>query len=624
MGIEATIQMWMTYALVIGALALYASERLPMEVVSIGVVCALMIFFHLFPVIDATGENLLNGQRLLQGFANPALVTVLALLVMGQAMVRAGVLDVLARIVLRAGRGSLWFSVLLVLLVAMSVSAFLNNIPVVVIFIPIMQGLATRFGRAPSKLMIPLSYAAVLGGMTTLVGSSTNLLVNSAMIELGGEPFGFFDFTIPGLVMAATGLAYLMGVAPRILPARESMADRLLSGPGGRQFIAQLTVLDGSPLVGKGAPGGMFPSLPDITVRMVQREEEAILPPFEAFAARPGDVLVVAATRKALTEALSRKTAQIDPKFATEARAPRPADKARADDGGLPWDGTAQVMAEVMVAPGSRYEGQTLRQIGFFNHTRCVVLGIQRRSRMIRTRMTDIRMEAGDVLLVQGDAADINDLKANREVVLIEWSAEELPTQSSAPLAALIFVAAIGLAAAGLLSLVVATLTGAVAVVATGALNVRQAARAVDTRIVTTIGAALAMGVALQETGGAQFVARQMVDAMHGAGPGVVLSVFFLTVAVLSNLVTTKTAAVLFTPIALDVAYEVGVPPEAFAVAVVFAANCSFASPLGYQTNLLVLGPGHYRFIDFARAGIPLIVIMWLAFSAFAPWWYGL
>lgn len=624
MGIEATIQMWMTYALVIGALVLYAWEKLPMEVVSIGVVCALMIFFHLFPVFDAAGDNVLNGQRLLQGFANPALVTVLALLVMGQAMVRAGVLDVLARIVLRVGRGSLWFSVLLVLLVAMLVSAFLNNIPVVVIFIPIMQGLSTQFGRPPSKLMIPLSYAAVLGGMTTLVGSSTNLLVNSAMIELGGEPFAFFDFTIPGLVMAGAGLAYLMGVAPRILPARESMADRLLSGPGGRQFIAQLTIAGDSPLVGKGAPGGMFPSLPNITVRMVQREEEAILPPFEAFAARPGDVLVVAATRKALTEALSRKTAQIDPKFATEARAPRPADKVRADDGELPWDGTAQVMAEVMVAPGSRYEGQTLRQIGFFNQTRCVVLGIQRRSRMIRTKMTDIRLEAGDVLLVQGDAADINDLKANREVVLIEWSAEELPTQSSAPLAALIFIAAIGLAAAGLLSLVVATLTGAVAVVATGALNVRQAARAVDTRIVTTIGAALAMGVALQETGGAQFVARQMVDALQGAGPGVVLSVFFLTVAVLSNLVTTKTAAVLFTPIALDVAREVGVPPEAFAVAVVFAANCSFASPLGYQTNLLVLGPGHYRFIDFARAGIPLIVIMWLAFSAFAPWWYGL
>ncbi|MCW5699080.1 MAG: SLC13 family permease [Rhodospirillales bacterium] len=616
--------MWATFALVVIALALYASEKMPMEVISIGVVCALLVFFQLFPVLDPAGRNVLDAHRLLQGFANPALVTVLALLVMGQGMVRAGLLDVLARIVLRAGRGRLWFSIFLVLMVAISISAFLNNIPVVVIFIPIMQGLAMQFSMPPSKLMIPLSYAAVLGGMTTLVGSSTNLLVNSAMIELDLRPFGFFDFTVPGIAMVAVGLLYLMLVAPRILPGRASMVDRILAGGSGKQFIAQLTIAEDSTLVGMSAPGGLFPSLPDITVRLVQRDEEAILPPFEGFTAQPGDVLVVAATRKALTDALSRKVAQIDPKYAKRERPTRAGAKSRNGGDDLPWDGAAQVMAEVMVAPGSRYEGQTLRQIGFFSQTHCVVLGIQRRSRMIRTRMTEIRLEAGDVLLVQGDAHDINQLKANREVVLIEWSAEELQTQVSAPVAALIFAVAIGIAATGLVSLVVATLTGAVAMVVCGALNVRQAARAVDPKIVTTIGAALAMGVALQETGGAQHVARLLVDAMRGAGPSVVLSVFFLTVAVLSNLVTTKTAAVLFTPIAIDIAREVGVPAEPFAVAVVFAANCSFASPLGYQTNLLVLGPGHYRFIDFARAGIPLIVLLWLVFSAVVPWWYGL
>ena len=615
--------MWVTYALVLVALILFATEAVAMEVVSVGVVCALLILFTVFPLYDGIGRNLLPPERILQGFANPALITVLALLVMGQGMVRAGVLDLVARAVLRMGRGRQWFSVLLVLVVAMTVSAFLNNIPVVVIFIPVMQGLAVRFGSSPSKLMIPLSYAAVAGGMTTLVGSSTNLLVNSAMIELGQKPFGFFDFTVPGMIMAVVGLAYLVVVAPRLLPARARLADTMMS-TSGRQFIAQMAIAADSPLVGKGAPGGLFASLPDMTVRMVQRAEEAILPPFEGFSAQPGDVLVVAATRKALMEVLARGAARLHPELSPVPRHKGNGKARIRDDDDSPWSDESQMIAEVMVAPASRYEGQTLRQIGFHQQTACVVLGIQRRARMIRVKMTEIRLEAGDVLLVQGRAADVNALKINRDVVLIEWTAEELATTTHGLTATLIFIGSIGLAAAGVLPLVVCTLSGAVAMVATGVVNIRQAGRAVDPRIVTTIGAALALGVALQETGGAQYVAQNLVEAVAGAPPWVVLSLFFLTVAGLSNIVTTKTAAVLFTPIAVDIAHEIGVAPASFALAVVFAANCSFASPLGYQTNLLVLGPGHYRFTDFARVGIPLVFILWIAFTLFVPGWYGL
>ena len=624
---EQSVQMWAIFAVIVCALIMYAMERIAMEVVSVGVVCALLVLFQIFPLTDAWGENRLSPARLLQGFANPALATVLALLVMGQGMVRAGVLDVGARWVLKLGGGRKWQSVGLALLAAAAVSAFLNNIPVVVIFIPIMQALAIRFQGSASKLMIPLSYAAVLGGMTTLVGSSTNLLVNSAMIELKLTPFTFFEFSVPGLVMASAGFFYVLFIAPALLPRRERLAGFLFSG-AGKQFIAQFTIAADSPLVGRGAPGGLFSSLPDMTVRMVQRGEEAILPPFEGFEARPADILVVAATRKALTEALVRKAGLLHPDLPAGRRDKKSESKAKtkvmaADEEGPAWNAGSQVVAEVMVVPASRLEGQTLRQVGFHNLTHCVVLGIQRRARMIRSRMTDIRLEAGDILLVQGKAAQVNALKANRDVVLMEWSAEELPELTHGRAAILIFVAAIGLSATGLVPLVVTTLCGAVAMVGLGVLNVAQAARAVDPRIVTTIGAALALGVAMQETGGAQFIAGGLVRALEGAGPATVLSLFFLVVAGLSNVISTKTAAVLFTPIAIDIAREMNVPPHAFAVAVVFAANCSFASPLGYQTNLLVLGPGHYRFVDFVRAGVPLILVLWLAFTLFVPWWYG-
>ena len=277
-----------------------------------------------------------------------------------------------------------------------------------------------------------------------------------------------------------------------------------------------------------------------------------------------------------------------------------------------------------MVAPASRFIGLTLSQIGFRYKTHCIVLGMERRSRMMRSRVTDIRLEAGDVLLIQGQPDDVHHLKTLRDVVLMEWSAEELPALDHAKRATLIFLGVVVSAAAGFLPIVVSALCGAAAMVVVGVLNIGQAFRAVDPKIVTTIGAALALGVALQETGGAAYLAGGLLQLFAGAAPAVLLSFFFLLVAGLSNVISTKTCAVLFTPIAVDMALGLNISPVPFAVAVVFAANCSFASPLGYQTNLLVMGPGHYKFTDFSRAGLPLIIILWIVFSLFAPWYYGL
>ncbi len=612
-------QMWVVFALILGALIFYLRERASMELTSLGLICVLLVFFHLFPVLDGNGAPVVTPFRMLQGFANPALITVLALLAMGQGMVRTGVLDRTAAVLLAAsGKATgLVLSLLLLLTVVMVVSAFLNNIPVVVIFIPIMQALANRYGKAASQLMIPLSYAAVLGGMTTLIGSSTNLLVNGALLEMSEPTFGFFDFTAPGVVMAGVGLAYVLLVAPRLLPDRSGMADDYVGGEG-KQFVAQMRIAAGSPLVGRSAPGGRFANLPEGALRMVYRGDDAILPPFADYAARVGDVLVVAATRLALKRSLGDDPDAFHPELDVE-------DAALVEGpGGGRWRFGAQMLAEVMVAPGSRLAGRTLSKAGFRYQTHCVVLGIQRRAQVYRSRITDIRLEPGDELLVQGQPEDILKLRSNRDVVLLEWSQEELPDVIHAKRATLIFGAVILLAASGILPIVVSALCGAAAMVAVGVMNIRQAFRAIDTRVVTTIAAALALGVALQATGGADYLAAGLVRATAGASPAVILSLFFLLVAGLSNIISTKTTAVLFTPIAVDLARQLGVPVEPFAVAVVFAANCSFASPLGYQTNLLVMGPGHYQFTDFVRAGVPLIVLLWVVFSLFAPYHSGI
>ena len=242
---------------------------------------------------------------------------------------------------------------------------------------------------------------------------------------------------------------------------------------------------------------------------------------------------------------------------------------------------------------------------------------------MLRTRLHELRLEPGDVLLLVGRQDAIDRLRADPDVLLMEWSASEMPLVSKAPIAAAIFAAIVLPAALDLVPIVITALLGVVALVATGCLNIRQAARAVDRQIVLIIASALALGTALEATGGAAYVARLVLHAMEGASPSAVLSALFLIVAALTNVLTNNAAAVLFTPIAVNVAAGLGADVFPFALAVAFGASCSFATPIGYQTNLLVMGPGHYRFRDFLTVGLPLIFIVWAAFSLFVPWYYG-
>lgn len=617
--ISADVQMWATFAIIALALVAYTAEKWPMELTSLGTVCAILLFFQFFRVPADQGEVGLTPGRILEGFANPALVAVLSLLVMGQGLIRTGILDRGAQWLLDHMRAKIpvTAAMFVVLFIVGAVSGFLNNTPVVVIFIPLMQAMAHRYHISPSRVMIPLSFAAILGGMTTLIGSSTNLLVNTALIEIGAKPLEFFDFTVPGAIIALAGLMFAVFVVPKILPDRASMTDSVSPEGAGKQFIVQIETPPDSELIGESAPGGHFKALPDMTVRMIQRGERAILPPFEDVQVVQGDVIVVAATRAVLKEAIAEHGELFHPDL-------RDGKALEDDDEDAPWRQADQVLAEVMIAPASRLVGQTLRLAGFRYKTGCIVLGIQRRARMIRARITEIRLEAGDVLLVQGQREDVRGLRGGRDAILIESSREDLPTLDHVKRASLIFLGAVVAAATGMLPIVVSAFAGAVAMVATGVLNLRQAFRAIDPKIATAIAAALAMSVALRETGGAMYLAHGMVSMFADQGPLIIISALFLMAALMTNVISNNAVAVLFTPIAVDLAREIGADPMVFAIAMVFAANCSFASPMGYQTNLLVMGPGHYKFQDFVRAGLPLILIAWVVFTLLAKFFWGL
>lgn len=612
-------QMWVTYGVIIAAVIMFSIERIPLELSALGILISLLVFFYFFPVTGADGRNLLGSTTLLAGFANPALIAVLALLVVGHGMFQTGALDGAARYVADLGSKNPGTTIFFTFLLIAVISAFLNNTPVAVMFIPVLATLAHRFGSRTPKVMMTLSYVSILGGMTTLIGSSTNLLVAGVVMTSHLPPIGIFDFAIPGIFLASIGFLYSTLVVPRLVPDRGGAALDLSADPGsGKQYIAQLEITADHPLRGQSSKAGLFPQLRDMTVRMIQRGEHPILPPFEDMTLMTGDVLIVAATRQTLTEAL-RSGARIFEGMLEERFA-----EGIETNGGPARPGGELILAETVVAPGSRMIGQTIEQIAFRHQTGCIVLGIQRRSRMIRTLLNDIRLEAGDVLLVLGKGARIQDLRHNRDVLLLEWSATELPDPKLGHRALAIFGVMVATVLLDILPIEIAAVAAAGASIAFGVLNVRQAARAVDRRIFLMVGAMLGVAAALDATGGARAIAETTVYIFSGYSVPVILSAFFLAAAITTNVLTNNATAVLFTPIAISTAAQLGVDPFVFIYAVIFASNCSFATPMGYQTNLLVMGPGHYEFRDFVRTGTPLVILLWLAYSFFAPWYYGL
>ncbi|MCZ6881716.1 MAG: SLC13 family permease, partial [Gammaproteobacteria bacterium] len=438
-----------------------------------------------------------------------------------------------------------------------------------------------------------------------------NLLVVAVAADLGMRQFGRFDFVFPAMLAGSIGLLYLWIVAPRIIPLREAR----LPTTSPRHFTAQLRIHDDSVVNQKPLAEAIELTHGELDVIQILRgPENTRLIALPDLLLRSGDRIVVKSTRENLKEFETLLGARL---YSGD----EPVDEDH------PLRDSTQQLAEVVVVPGSPLDGRTLNKARFSNRYQLMVLALYRSNQPAAQpgveHAEETRLHSGDIILVQGSIHSIERLKSSRNLLVLD-AKSALPISSKAPIAMLIMLYIIGSAAFGILPIVVSALSGMLLMLLTGCLKWYDATRALDRSVILIIAASLAMGTAMVETGGAAFLAQAYVSVTEGLSPAFVLSGLLLMMAMLTNVVSNNAAAVIGTPIAIGIAQQLGQPLEPFVLAVIFGANMSFATPMAYQTNLLVMNAGNYSFGDFVRVGLPLIIIMWLALSFLLPWLYGM
>ncbi len=606
---EIGFHAWFVMLLVVLALFLFANEKLPIASSSLFILILLLLVFQIFPYQTAQGAY--PPEQFLTGFGHKALIAVCALMIAGQGLVRTGALEPVGRVLARYWSRSPLFIFLLTLLSAALLSAFVNNTPIVILLLPILISVSLKTASSASSLLMPVGFATLMGGMATTIGTSTNLLVVSFASELGLRDFGMFDFVVPALIAGGVGILYLWIVAPRIVPHR----DPIMPSTSARIFTAQLRIIEGGFADGATLAEVIEKTEGKLQVHEIYRGKEGVrLTPLPDISLRAEDYIVARDTPENLKsfEALigARLYAQDEPV-----------------DEDHPLMDNNQQIAEVVVVPGSSLEGRSLKAARFTSRYQMLVLALHRAKRWKRQKDTrhpeEVELDAGDVVLVQGSRDSLTRMKASRNLLVLDASTD-LARSNKAYVALSIMLFIVATAAGGVLSIEISALVGVFLMLLTGCLRWRDARSALSVPVILIIVTSLAMGNALLQTGAADFLAQQYVQLTHGWSATWVLSGLMLLMALLTNVVSNNAAAVIGTPIAMGIAQQLGLNAEPFVLAVLFGANMSFATPMAYQTNLLVMNAGNYRFNDFVKVGIPLTLLIWITLTLVLPWWYQL
>ena len=572
-------------AIIVFALLSFAFQWMPLDVTALTVLGLLLLF------------GLVTPEEAIAGFSNPAVVTVMMMFILSHGLVESGVINRIGYRISHISGESPWRAIITLLVVSGVLSAFINNTAAVAIFMPLAMMIARHYKLSPSRILIPLSYVSIAGGTCTLIGTSTNLLVSSLAVEAGMEPFGVFELTAFGGLLFVVALAYNLLVPMRTLPPRaavDSLTNKYSMGP----YLTELRVPSTSPLVASTVLEKGISERFNLNVLEIIRGNQKISQDIRNTELQAEDVLLVRGAMEDIVALRGHYGLLL-------------LSDTKLEDASL-TDAT-NVLAEMQVAPQSQLAGRTLREIDFRKRYGAFVLALNRTGELIRNKVAFIPLKPWDILLTFGPKSRIEGLGQQQDdfIPIGELDLKiRLTPRWWVPVAVIPVV--VLLAALGIFSILKAAILGVVVMLVTRSLTIQQAYRSINWTVIFLLAAILPLGVAMVKTGLAATLGEQIARFGEPLGSVGVLAIIIVTTALMTEVVSNNSAAVLMVPIALYVAGALGVDPKPMIMGVTFAASMSFMTPIGYQTNTMVYGPGAYRFTDYLRAGVPLALVGWV------------
>lgn len=611
-----TADMLVVFGIILVALFLFITELLPIDVTAI-LVMVLLILLGPDGVVNFT--RITSGEGI-SGFSNPATITVLAMLILSSGISQTGIVQILGRKMAGFAGDSLDRQLLATIGVAGPVSGFINNTPVVAILVPVISDIAHKGKTSPSKLLIPLSFASMFGGMLTLIGTSTNILASAVSDRLLDHPFSMFEFTKLGIIVFVVGSLYLLTIGHRLLPERIPAEEDYIQEYDLEEYLTEVMVNEDSPIAGKTVEEAIDESELDVDILQVVRDGEEFIEPIAKKELRPGDVLRLRTDRETLGVLVKRETL-------TLSGTPRTEEELE------PGSEAEQTVVEVVLPRGSFLVGESLASSKFRQRYDANVLAFRSRGRTIHTEMDKQTLRVGDTLLLQAPPDSIDRLSQNDDFIVAHEPATPHYRTEKIPHAAAIMAGVVGLvgipfgtigsALAGMtgvaafellsvlsLPILLTALMGVVAMVAGGVIKPNELYDSVQWDVILLLAGIIPLGIALEQTGGADLLGALVASTGEYLPVIGVLWVFYLATGLITGVISNNASVVLMLPVAVESATQIGANPFAFVLAVTFAASTAFLTPVGYQTNLFVYGPGGYTFADFFRVGAPLQLLL--------------
>jgi len=583
---------WLVTLILVVAMMLLITEKVPVDLTSIGIIVVLTV------------SGILSPTEAIAGFASPAVITVAAMFLISKGMIRTGAVGYISQKVIEYSRGKPNLAIFLILFIVGAASAFINNTPVVVLFIPIILSLSCELGLSPSKFLIPVSYASTLAGTCTLIGTSTNIIISDLSAGHGLGSLGMFELSPLGVPIALLGFIFLFFAAPKLMPNTHNPVCEL-KDPEHRRYLAELQVPRGSRLIGENPASFFSQKFPAMEILELIRYSHVYYPDRDTVKIAPDDILLVKGSANDLVEILHDDLIELP----------------MADQGlSLEAENKETLIVELIIPPQSTLLGERLVASGLRRDPDIHIIAIKRQKlHYAEPKVKDIRLKIGDILLVRLPESSLERLRGGSDFIIAEDVHHEIVHKRLARRAFLIFGAMVVSASTGMADILVCALAAAFLMLITGCLQLRDAYRAIDGRVLLIIIATIALSAALEKTGTSEFYARTFLRMFTGLSPAFVLSGVIILTSISTHLLSNNATAILLLPIAITAAQSLGVDPRPFIIAVCFGASACFATPIGYQTNLLVYGPGGYRFSDYLKLGIPLNLLVLVLGSLFIP-----